>query len=90
MNLRWVQRNEDKPHRCPECHGIALRAWADRGYGPRTRMSCPNDCGVQWRAGSRATRRPRWIRLAQRVAERVAWAGCRETKHEWPAREKVS
>lgn len=55
--LRWVRRNEDKPHRCIECHGIALRAWEGR-YAPRTVMSCPNACGVRWRVSVRTQRRP--------------------------------
>lgn len=51
---RWVKRNEDKPHRCPECHAIADQA---RGcYGPRTRFTCPAGCGVQWRPGTRLSR----------------------------------
>jgi len=52
---RWVKRNEDKPHRCPECHAVAT--W-DRpaAYGPRTVFKCPRTCGVQWRAGNRWNR----------------------------------
>lgn len=55
-NLRWVQRNEDKPHRCPECHAVCTydrrHPWR---YGPRTRITCHN-CRVQWRIGARASR----------------------------------
>jgi hypothetical protein len=50
---KWTQRNEDKPHRCPNCHAIAARAWSDNGYGPRTVMAC---CGLKWRAGVRSKR----------------------------------
>ncbi|MET9262367.1 hypothetical protein [Amycolatopsis sp. NPDC004079] len=48
--LRWVRRNEDKPHRCPECHRVVT--WDREAYGPRTRLRCVR-CGVQWRAGRR-------------------------------------
>lgn len=60
-NLRWVGCNVDKPHRCPSCHRVC--AWGKDKYGPRTRMSCAA-CRLQWRAGCRATRLPRRIRLA--------------------------
>lgn len=53
---RWVRRNSDKPHRCPLCHTVALRAWSERGYGPRTVLRCTYGCGVRWRAGVRAVR----------------------------------
>jgi len=49
--MRWVSRNEDKPHRCPECHAVA--SWGKETMGPRTRLVCPNDCNVQWRYGRR-------------------------------------
>ncbi|QYN17489.1 zinc-ribbon domain-containing protein [Amycolatopsis sp. DSM 110486] len=49
--FRWVQRNVDKPQRCPECH--AVRTWDRTRYAPRTRLSCPR-CGVRWRVGDRA------------------------------------
>lgn len=52
--LTWVDRNEDKPHRCPCCHAVA--SYDRRTAGPRTRMVCPRGCGVQWRYGSRASR----------------------------------
>lgn len=52
--LRWVDRNEDKPHRCPECHAVAT--WGKWSRGPRTRLVCPRDCGVQWRVGDRVSR----------------------------------
>lgn len=56
-DAKWVKRNEDKPHRCPKCHAIAVRAWANAmdgtGHGPRTIYSC---CGVKWRVGSRLHR----------------------------------
>lgn len=52
--LRWVERNEDKPHRCPECHAVAT--WDLDSYGPKTRLVCPSGCGVQWRVGQRYTR----------------------------------
>jgi hypothetical protein len=65
---KWVKRNEDKPHRCPQCHAIALRAWARSadggGYGPRTVFHC---CGLRWRVGRRAKRYPMAFR--QRLAE---------------------
>lgn len=48
--LRWVRRNEDKPHRCPRCHRVVT--WEREEYGPRTRLTCP-PCGVQWRSGVR-------------------------------------
>lgn len=74
MNLRWVPRNEDKGHRCPECHGIAEKAWdrsvAERGIGPRTVLSCPNDCGVKWRVGYRSKRRS--MRSRDRAARWLA------------------
>jgi hypothetical protein len=53
--LRWVTRNEDKPHRCPKCHAVAT--WDRRQHGPRSRAVCPQACGVQWRMGNRASRR---------------------------------
>lgn len=49
--MKWVKRNEDKPHRCPECHAIA--SWEKDKMGPRTRLVCPRECGVQWRYGRR-------------------------------------
>jgi hypothetical protein len=58
---RWVERNEDKPHRCPECHAVAT--WGRGEYGPRTRLVCPRDCGVQWRVGNRET-----LRINRRLA----------------------
>lgn len=51
---RWVKRNEDKPHRCPECHAIAT--WEMHGYGPRTKLKCPTGCRVIWRPGRRVNR----------------------------------
>lgn len=51
---RWVQRNEDKPHRCPECHAVAT--WDKERYGPRTKLHCPNQCRVQWRTKNRQPR----------------------------------
>jgi hypothetical protein len=48
---RWVHRNEDKPHRCPWCHGVAT--WDHERYGPRTQLVCPNKCCVRWRVGRR-------------------------------------
>lgn len=60
--LRWVKRNEDKPHRCPGCHGIALRAWSSKGYGPRTTLYCPNDCTVKWTPRARGKRRRMWFK----------------------------
>lgn len=53
--MKWINRNEDKPHRCPECHSVAT--WNRRSHGPRTRVVCPNGCGVQWRMGDRLTRK---------------------------------
>jgi len=53
-DLRWVQRNTDKPHRCPECHAVAT--WEHDKYGPRTVMVCPRECGVRWRIGQRMKR----------------------------------
>lgn len=58
MNYQWTARNEDKPHRCPGCHGIAMRAWDYRGYAPRTIMRCPTVCGLRWRVGTRGKREP--------------------------------
>lgn len=46
----WVQRNHDKPHRCPVCHRVVT--WDRAEYGPRTRLRCSR-CGVQWRSGVR-------------------------------------
>lgn len=46
----WVDRNEDKPHRCPVCHRVVT--WERSEYGPRTRLKCSR-CGVQWRSGVR-------------------------------------
>jgi hypothetical protein len=57
--FRWTQRNEDKPHRCPNCHAIAARAWTSRGYGPRTVMAC---CGLKWRVGQRSARDSMWTK----------------------------
>jgi hypothetical protein len=51
---RWVKRNEDKPHRCPECHAVAT--WDKHIYGPRTKLKCPARCWVIWRVGNRMTR----------------------------------
>jgi hypothetical protein len=53
---QWVSRNVDKPHRCPGCHGVALRARSRAGYGPRTLLRCENGCRMRWRVGSRASR----------------------------------
>lgn len=53
MTGRWVRPNRDKPHRCPECHVVAERAWSRRGYGPRTVFRCMAGCGVRWRSGER-------------------------------------
>ena len=56
--MRWVQRNEDKPHRCPLCHAVATwdKSTQNRPIGPRTKLKCPRGCGVQWRAGFRQKR----------------------------------
>jgi Family of unknown function (DUF6283) len=59
-SLRWVRRNEDKPHRCPGCHAVAT--WDHRHAGPRTRLRCPRDCRVQWRYGARQQRTPYRLR----------------------------
>jgi hypothetical protein len=48
-DYRIVERNYDKPHRCPRCHAVALRAWQSRGYGPRTWLRCEYGCYVRWR-----------------------------------------
>jgi hypothetical protein len=48
--FRWVRRNEDKPHRCPECHHVVT--WNRARYAPRTRLKC-DSCRVQWRSGMR-------------------------------------
>lgn len=50
----WTRPNTDKPHRCPECHAVADTARGE--YGPRTRMTCPYGCPVQWRTGHRSSR----------------------------------
>lgn len=50
---RWTRRNVDKPHRCPHCHRVALRAWSRAGYGPRTILRCEYGCRVRWRVGTR-------------------------------------
>jgi hypothetical protein len=47
-DYRVVERNHDKPHRCPRCHAVALRAWEDRGYGARTWLRCEYGCYVRW------------------------------------------
>ena len=53
---QWSGRNEDKPHRCPECHAICT--WDLKSFGPRTVLRC---CGLKWRVGNRARRDPmRW------------------------------
>jgi len=61
--LWWVRRNEDKPHRCPGCHAVAT--WEHKRIGPRTRLTCPNGCGLQWRYGRRqqvrSMRYRRWL-----------------------------
>lgn len=60
---RWVHRNEDKPHRCPECHAVAT--WEHKRYGPRTVLVCPRECVIRWRVGRRLTvdsmRYRRWL-----------------------------
>jgi len=56
--LDWVRPNTDKPHRCPRCHAVAT--WGRKQYGPRTRLTCPRGCGVQWRAGSRLRDTGEW------------------------------
>lgn len=63
---RWVKRNEDKPHRCPECHAVAT--WYLDKFGPRTRLICPRNCGVQWRVGARLTRQT--VRHLERYGQR--------------------
>lgn len=66
--MRWVKRNEDKPHRCPECHAIPARC---RSYlGPRTAVSCPL-CRVKWRMGVRFTAAT--DRYIHRVQQHPAW-----------------
>jgi hypothetical protein len=65
--LRWVRRNEDKPHRCPECHAVAT--WDRESAGPRTVLRCPHGCG-QWRYGRRCHREPMRYRPAVRVIYR--------------------
>lgn len=52
MKLKWVRRNEDKPHRCPECHMVRRRT----NWGPRTTVAC-GPCGVRWKMG-RGSRYP--------------------------------
>lgn len=59
--MRWVNRNEDKPHRCPECHAVAM--WDNDKAGPRTLVRCPLDCNVQWRYGRR------WQKHSMRVKQ---------------------
>ena len=71
----WAKRNEDKPHRCPKCHAIAVLPWLrsmeGRGYGPRTVFAC---CGVKWRAGTRVRDRgmARKVELKRDFREWVA------------------
>lgn len=66
--MRWVKRNRDMPHRCPECHSIPDRA---RGVcGPRTAISCAR-CGVKWRMGVRNTNE--WDRYVRRLLQRREW-----------------
>lgn len=68
--MRWVRRNGDKPHRCPECHAIPDRC---RSYlGPRTAVSCA-PCGVRWRMGVRYDNAI--DRYLQRVQQHPAWPG---------------
>lgn len=54
-----MKRNEDKPHRCPNCHKIAERAWSavtdNMGAGPRTVYACET-CRVRWRVGMHVKR----------------------------------
>lgn len=71
LYLFWVEPNEDKPHRCPGCHGIAMRAWdvTGRGYAPRTRMACPGNCGLMWRVGVRAKR----VSMRRRQRNPILW-----------------
>jgi hypothetical protein len=75
--MRWVRRNEDKPHRCPECHTIPDRCRA-LVLGPRTAVSCAR-CGVKWRMGVRYTRRTeQWL---YRRSQRTAWRWLTITRH---------
>lgn len=50
--MKWVGRNKDKPHRCPECHAVRRRTH----WGPRTTVVC-GPCGVRWKMG-RGSRYP--------------------------------
>lgn len=73
----WVTRNEDKPHRCPECHRIPDRC--RKRWGPRTAASCAL-CGVKWRMGSRSTgSHAQWLdRWEQR---QIQWYGTLDRYH---------
>lgn len=57
-DLRWVRRNEDKPHRCPQCHTIA--AWDDPGHA-WTVWRCEG-CRVRWFKGINYRNTPAGIR----------------------------
>lgn len=45
--MRMVASNEDKPHRCPECHRIPDAARADGAALQGKTYSC-SDCQVEW------------------------------------------
>lgn len=79
--LRWVRRNEDKPHRCPQCHSIPERCRAER-LGPRTAVSCAR-CGVKWRMGVRYTATLR--RRLHRRTQHPQWNAYIRQLHAWRA-----
>lgn len=50
---RVVPANDDKPHRCPECHTIPLDAQMDGRGLPGKKYAC-DVCNVQWKVSEDA------------------------------------
>lgn len=51
--LKWedkkiVPANDDKPHRCPQCHTIPVEAQMDGRGIPGKKYAC-DTCNVQWK-----------------------------------------
>lgn len=47
---REIDANEDKPHRCPNCHRIPDEAYKD-GVAIPGKTYCCDKCKVQWTWG---------------------------------------
>jgi len=47
VEYKKVDSNTDKPHRCPECHGIPDEAYLDGTSIPCKTYRC-EDCKVEW------------------------------------------